>query len=223
MSGPSSSKGKDRATDSRLETSTEERGQEAPAEESNEEVEEQATMDQMQELQRVLTAFINKAPQHAGEAQASGAGTKKRKAEQIRLVSGTASGLPKIPKKPNGKTRAEVDHKTERQATMQGDSELNNILASLPDDTITPHEKQQLEVGARIRDLVLVCQSLMEGLASNVEVLLEAAPEHLPKDDINLIDQISTITTRSNQAKNHSNFQTNPRHPVQKPGARPRS
>ena len=61
---------------------------------------------------------------------------------------------------------------------MQGDSELNNILASLPDDTITHHGKLQIEVGARIHDLVLVCQSLMEGVANNVEALLEAAPDH---------------------------------------------
>jgi hypothetical protein len=61
---------------------------------------------------------------------------------------------------------------------MQGDSELNNILESLPDDSITHHGKLQIEVGARIYDLVLVCQSLTEGVANDVEALLEAAPDH---------------------------------------------
>ncbi len=57
---------------------------------------------------------------------------------------------------------------------MQGDSELNNILASLPEDTNIHHEKLvQIESGARIRDLVLVCQSLMEGVANNIEANLK--------------------------------------------------
>ncbi len=36
-------------------------------------------------------------------------------------------------------------------------------------------------------------QSLLKGVAKDVEALLEAAPEHILKDDINLIEQISTI------------------------------
>jgi hypothetical protein len=161
--------------------------------ETNDEVEEQDTIlvDQMQELQCVLTAFINKAPQQA--CKASGNNAKKRKADQIRPASNSGS-LPKIPEKTSGKALAEVDTKMDHQATIQGDSELNNIFASLPNDTITHHEKLQLEVGARIRYLVLVCQSLTEGVANNVEALLEAAPDHLRKDDITLIEQLSTIT-----------------------------
>ena len=199
MSGASNSKGKDRAVEPRPETNNADREHHEPttAEETNDEGDDQDTIDQMQELQRVLTAVINKAPQQVGEA--SGNNTKKRKADQIRLAS-TSGSLPKIPKKSSGKARAEVDTKTDRQATIQGDSELNNILASLPDDTITHHEKLQLEVGARIRDMIIVCQSLMEGVANNVETLLEAAPDHLPKDGITLIEQLSTITTHLDEA-----------------------
>ncbi len=39
----------------------------------------------------------------------------------------------------------------------------------------------------------------MEGVANNVEALLEAAPEHILKDDINLIEQISTIAKHLNE------------------------
>ena len=162
MSGASNSKGKDRAVEPRPETNNADREHHEPttAEETNDEGDDQDTIDQMQELQRVLTAVINKAPQQVGEA--SGNNTKKRKADQIRLAS-TSGSLPKIPKKSSGKARAEVDTKTDRQATIQGDSELNNILASLPDDTITHPENQQLELGARMRDLILVSLSLLEG------------------------------------------------------------
>ena len=162
MSGAPNSKGKDRAVEPRPEASNAEREQHEPntADETNDEVEEQDTIDQMQELQRVLTAFINKAPQQAGEA--SGTNARKRRADPIRPASNSGS-LPKIPKKTSGKARAEVDTNTDRQPTMQGDSELNNILASLPDDTITHPENQQLELGARMRDLILVSLSLLEG------------------------------------------------------------
>jgi hypothetical protein len=98
MSGASNSKGKDRAVEPRPDANNAEREQQEPttAEETNDEVDEQDTNDQMQELQRVLTAFINKVPQQVGEA--SGNNKKKRKADQIRPAS-TSGSLPKIPRK----------------------------------------------------------------------------------------------------------------------------
>jgi hypothetical protein len=61
MSGPSSSKGKDRAVEQRLDDTNEQCEQTTAANETNDEVDDN-TMDQMQERQRVLTALINKAP-----------------------------------------------------------------------------------------------------------------------------------------------------------------
>ena len=55
MSGPSSSKGKDRAVEQRLDDTNEQCEQTTAA---NDEVDDN-TMDQMQERQRVLTALIN--------------------------------------------------------------------------------------------------------------------------------------------------------------------
>ncbi len=86
-----------------------------------------------------------------------------------------------------------MEPKNDRPLSTQGDCDITHLLASISEGTITNAEKQQLEVGARMREIIKVCQSLVEDVSASVDKLLETCPEELHQSEINLIDHLTTL------------------------------
>lgn len=181
-------------------TTEEDQRPEPQGDDRNDESQDTTTMEQIQELQRVINSFVARTETSANttsQTEAPATGNRKRKAAEL-MHPAPVNGLPKVPKKLNAGPK--TDHKQERTQTTQGDAELNSLLSNLPEDTLTTAEKQQLEVGARMRELVNICQTLLEGISSHVDAFLEAAPEHLPQSDVNLIEHLTTLDTHLKEA-----------------------
>ncbi len=161
---------------------------------NQEDPEDRDTISQAKRLQQVLKDFISEAPDDDTQEEQRTA-SKKRKPEQMsRPKSSLQKLLENIPKIPKKSPKPGIDG---RASSVQGETlpleSTEQSFEPFPEDTLTPKEKKQIEVGCRLRDLLSVAISILTSMVRNVEEHLEELDGDIPDNLINIIENQQTL------------------------------